>query len=478
MTKTLKQDLVILGGGAGGLVVASGAAQLGLKVTLIEKAKVLGGDCLHSGCVPSKTLIHAAKVAHWIKNADQVGLSAQTPQVDLRKVNQHISEIIAKIQEHDSVERFKALGVNVLFGEPQFLTPHTVCTNGQTVRAKRFVIATGGSPIIPSIEGLEDVDFHTNETIFKATSLPKHLMILGGGAIGLELAQAFVRLGAKVSVIEQGNKLLAHEESEASEILQKILAKEGIEFHFNTQINKVESDADTKTLIAKQNGNELLKLQGDALLIAIGRKPNVHHLGLEHAGVLYSHQGITVDQLMRTNQRHIYAVGDVVASPYKLTHMAEYEAGLVLGHVGFRVPRKFKDTVIPMVTFTDPELARVGLTQKQAIEKGYKKVEILSVPLSSIDRAVIESQPEGVAKFIVHKQKILGATILGPHAGELIAEVALAMQAGLSIGKISGTIHAYPTLAQLNRAVVNTHYAKKLFNSWVRGLVWVINRLF
>jgi len=466
-----KRDVVIIGGGAGGLVVASVASQLGLKVTLIEKQEKLGGDCLHTGCVPSKTLIQAAKVASLMRRAAEFGLEPVTPHLDLVKVNQHVQSVIDQIQPHDDPERFRAYGCEVLCGHAEFIGADTVRVNDQQIRGRRFLVATGSRPFVPPIDGLEEVGYLTNEDMFSLPELPRRLVVLGGGPIGLEMAQAFARLGSKVSVVERLPHLLPQEDTEIADQLQERLIAEGIEVHISTSAERVTRQGKVRRIECSGG----VSLEADQVLVAVGRQPCVENLGLETAGVEFNSRGIRVDKRMRTSQKHIYACGDV-CGPYPFTHMAEYQAGIVISNAVFRFPKKVDYRVVPWVTYTDPELARVGLTEQQAREQGIEAT-ILRFPFKGIDRALAEVEPYGLTKFVVHKGKILGASILGPHAGELVHEIVLAMKTGAGIGAISATIHAYPTLAQIHRRTVNTWYGEKLFSARTRRLVRWINRL-
>jgi len=472
MSSVEKKDLVIIGGGAGGLVVASVASQLGLKVTLIEKENKMGGDCLHYGCVPSKTLIRSAKIASLMHRAQEFGLPAIEFDVDLAKVNQRVQSIIDKIQPHDDPERFREYGCEVLVGNAaEFIDSHSVRVGDRVIHGRRFVVATGSRPFIPPIDGLEEAGYLTNIDIFSLQQLPQRLVVLGGGPIGLEMAQAFSRLGSQVTVVEMLPHLLPQEDPEVSDALRAVLEQEGITIHTGTSAERVRRENDIRIVECSDN----ITVEADQILVAVGRRANVDNLGLEAAGVEYSERGIQVDARMRTSRKHIYAVGDV-CGPYPFTHMAEYQAGIIISNAVFRFPKKADYRVVPWVTYTDPELARVGLTEKQAKDKGIEPT-VLRFPFKDVDRALTDNETHGLVKLITHKNRILGASILGPHGGELLQEIVLAMKTRAKMGDISATIHAYPTLSQINRRTVNTAYAPKLFNSGTRKIVRWINRL-
>ncbi len=466
-----QRDLVIIGGGAGGLTVASVAAQLGLKVTLIEKEDKLGGDCLHYGCIPSKALIKSAKVASLMQRAAEFGLGAVNTKVELKKVNAHVQSVIEHIQHHDDPERFRSYGCEVIFGAAQFIDAHSIQVNDQVIKSKRFVLATGSSAFIPDIKGLEDVGYLTNVDLFSLSELPERLVILGAGAIGLEMGQAFSRLGSKVTILQRASKILPREDAELTEKLHQVLLAEGITIHTETEAGNIYM-RDGSIVIECNND---LTLGADKVLVATGRQPNTSGLGLENAGVDYTNRGVSVDKRLRTSAKHIYACGDI-CGPYLFTHMAEYQAGIVISNAIFRFPKKTNYRVVPWTTFTEPELAHVGLTEQQAREQGIEPT-VLRYAFKDNDRALTDVETEGMTKFITHKGKILGASILGAQAGELIHEIVLAMQTGAKIGDISAAIHAYPTLAQIHRRTVNTAYVSKLFSSKTRWLVKWINKL-
>lgn len=466
-----QRDLVVIGGGAGGLTVASVAAQLGLKVTLIEKEKNLGGDCLHYGCVPSKTLIGSAKLAALMQRADEFGLGAKNIKVELAKVNKHVQSVIEHIQQHDDPERFRGYGCEVVFGAAKFIDAHSVQVNNEIIKSKRFVIATGSKAFIPAINGLAEVDYLTNIDLFSLQERPEHLVVLGAGAIGLEMGQAFSRLGSKVTILQRADTILPGEDKELTDILHTRLVAEGITIYTSTEAKNIYKD-NGKTIIECNND---LKLHADKILVATGRQANIEGLGLDSAGVAYTNKGITVDKRMRTSAKHIFACGDV-CGPYLFTHMAEYQAGIVISNAVFRFPKKADYRVVPWTTFTEPELAHVGLTEQQALEQGIQPT-ILRYAFKDNDRALTDMETEGMTKYITHKGKIIGASILGAHAGELVHEIVLAMQSGAKISDISAAIHVYPTLSQIHRRTVNTAYAPKLFSSKTRWLVKWMNKL-
>lgn len=471
MANTERQDLIILGGGVGGLVIASVAGQLGRKVTLIEKSGSLGGDCLHYGCVPSKTLIESAKVASLMRRGEEFGLPQVIPRVDLSRVSKHVADVIGAIQEHDDPERFRGYGCEVIFGSPRFLDPHRVEVNGSTITGRRFVIATGSSPAVPPIKGLDQVKYLTNKTIFSHDQLPQRLLVLGGGPIGVELAQAFLRLGSQVVLIQKSAHLLPKEDPDISTALREQLVREGMDVRTEISAEKIRT-VDEDLELECSGG---LKLRGDTLLLALGRKPNIDGLNLDAAGIACSKRGIEIDSRLRTSQKHIFACGDV-CGPFPFTHMAEYQAGIIVSNAVFRWPRKADYSVVPWVTYTDPEVARVGLNETQARERG-TEYQLLRFEFKDVDRALAEVAPHGFLKMLVRKNRILGATIIGPHAGELLHELILAMQARVKLKDISAAIHVYPTLAQIARRAVNNHYAEKLFSPRARRLVAIINKL-
>lgn len=468
------RDLVIIGGGVGGLVTASVAGQLGLDVVMIEKENRLGGDCLHYGCIPSKTLIRAAEVAHTVNTADEYGIQTGPGTTDLGAVMDRVRRVIEEIQLHDDPERFRGYGVDVRFGEARFVDSRHVEVNGETLAGKRFVIATGSRPAVPPIPGMDEVDYLTNETIFSQRELPTKLAVMGGGPIGLEMAQAFSRLGSEVTVIEMADQVLPREDPELTRELEGVLRTEGLQLMTGTAVEGV-SQRDDNIQLTCQQGEERRNVTADTLLVAAGRKANTGSLNLEAAGVATERGLIQVDRRMRTTRRHIFAVGDC-CGPLPFTHVAEYQAGIVIANALFRFPKKADYRHIPWCTYTSPELARAGLTEAEARDKGMA-VEVARFRVADIDRAKAEGQRNGLFKFVTSRGKLVGASILGPRAGELIHEPLLAMQAGLKLSQISGMVHAYPTLAEGNRRTVNTLFSPRLFAAGPRRLVRWLNRL-
>lgn len=468
------RDLVVIGGGVGGLVTASVAGQLGLRVTLIERGPKLGGDCLHNGCIPSKTLLRSAQVAALMRRGEAFGLPAFQPQVDMRSVTARIQTVIDRIQAHDDPQRFRSYGVQVLFGTARFISPREVEVKGTRISGRRFVIATGSRPLVPPVPGLEQAGYITNEQAFALQALPQRLAVLGGGSVGIELAQAFQRLGSRVSLLESGLEILPREESDIAAELRAILTAEGLDIRVGIGLERVEVSPTGKRLSIRQ-GEQRIALEVDEILVATGRRPNIEELNLEAAGVDYDRTGIRVDARMRTSRPTIYACGDV-CGPFGFTHMAEYQAGIVISNAVFRFPKKADYSIVPAVIYCDPELARVGLTAKEARERALD-VEVLEFPFSEVDRALTEGESAGRMRLVVQRGRILGATLLGVHAGELLHEIVLAMQAGVKIGRISAAIRAYPTLAQIHRRTVNTFYARQLFSLRTRLLVRWLQRL-
>ncbi len=458
-------DLTVIGGGAGGLNVASGAVQLGARVALVEKDK-LGGDCLYYGCVPTKTLIQSAKIASLIKRSKEYGLNDTNISFDFKNIMAHMREVISKIGVNDDPKRFEDMGVKLFFGDGRFVDPHTFELNGRTITSKKFVISTGSRAVAIPINGLENIKYITSESALELDSLPKSIIILGAGPIGLEFAQVFARLGSKVTVIEKMGQVLPREDKEISDTIESILKEEGIEIHTCLNVLQVKEEGNQKIVVAECSGQEKT-FKADEFMLAIGRAPNLEGLSLESAGVKVEHRNIVVNSSMRTTARNIWACGDVTGQ-YLFTHIAEYQAGLVVANalIPF-MKRKANYRVVPWVTYTDPELGRVGLTEDEAKQK-YKNVKVYRFDMKDLDRAVIEGEDKGIIKIVCTKKgKILGAHVLAPQGGELLHEFVLAMQNNLGVGSITRTIHVYPTLSQAVRRTTNKYYAEKIFSGWI-----------
>lgn len=477
-----RYDLVIIGGGVGGLVAASGSAQLGARVALVDRNPTLGGDCLLAGCVPTKRLVESAKVAHTVRRAGEYGVVAGEPRVDFHRVMQSMREVQSKIGEHDDPERFRRMGVDIYFGSGSFTDPKTFEVSGEKLRGRRFLIATGSGPVILPIPGLKESGVLTNETALELRELPGTMTILGAGPIGVEFAQVFARLGVEVTIVEKTGQVLPREDPELSEILREVLEREGIKIDICTEVKNVERQGEKKALTARcpvGNHEHDHDYVTDEIMIAIGRAPNVKGLGLDAAGVEFSERrGIKVDDRLRTTAKHIYACGDVIGH-YQFTHVAEYQAGVVIGNALFPFTRRRVDySAVPWTTFTDPELARVGMTEAEAREKHGDKVRVYRHEIRENDRAVIEGEPTGLVKLVCDKKgKLLGAHVLGPSAGELIGEYVLAMQHGLPVSAVSRTIHVYPTLAQSVKRAADQYYREKLFTGWFPRLARFLIRL-
>jgi len=473
MPEPMKVDIAIIGAGSGGLSVAAGAAQLGAHVVLAEKHK-MGGDCLNYGCVPSKALIAAAEAAQAVRSAGRFGVNGHEPEIDFLKVNAHVHGVIAAIAPNDSVERFRGLGVDVIEAEAKFVSPTTIVADGREIRARRFVIATGSHAFLPPIPGLRDVPQLTNETVFDLTEAPGHLLVIGGGPIGLELAQAHRRLGCKVTVIE-AMSILPKDDGEAVAVVRERLALEGIRILEHAKVERVSREGNCIAAVISTDGKTHM-LEGTHLLVAAGRRPNVSGLELEAAGIVYGPTGIKVDQRLRTSNKRVFAIGDV-AGGFQFTHMAGYHAGIVIRNALFNLPAKVDYRAVPWVTYTDPELAHVGQTEVSArLEDASAKS--VKWPFAENDRAQAERATEGLIKAVVGKGgRILGATIVGRHAGELILPWVLAVQKRLTVGDMASIIAPYPTLGEVSKRVAGAWYTPQLFSNRTRKVVKWMQRL-
>lgn len=472
--KTIQTDICVIGGGSGGLSVAAGASQMGADVVLIEKS-AMGGDCLNTGCVPSKAILAAGHVAQTMREAEGFGIKPVCPEVDWAKVNDHVQGVIAAIAPNDSVDRFEGLGVKVIQAAASFVDEKTVQAGDVQVQAKYFVVATGSSAFVPPIEGLDTVDYFTNENIFDNRDSIEHLIVIGGGPIGIEMAQAHRRLGAKVTVMEVA-KLLMKDDRELAQIVIDRLSSEGLDFYEGGRNLRIEKTAQGMAVYCELSGEQAC-IQGSHLLIATGRRANVNGLNLEAAGIDYSPRGVAVDARLRSSNKRVFAIGDV-AGPYQFTHMAAYQAGIVIRNILFKIPAKVDYSAVPWVTYTDPELAHVGMTEDDANKAG-KNIRILRWKFAENDRAQAEHRTEGMIKIVTEKKgKILGATIVGLHAGELLQPWVLAMSQKMKIGAMTSMIAPYPTLSEANKRVAGSFYTEKLFSAGTKKLVRFLMRWF
>jgi pyruvate/2-oxoglutarate dehydrogenase complex dihydrolipoamide dehydrogenase (E3) component len=472
-SQELRADLCVIGAGSGGLAVAAAAAQLGVSVVLIEKHR-MGGDCLNYGCVPSKALLAAGRRAQQMRSSAPFGIVPTNPSIGYRNVHDHVHGVIASIAPNDSVERFTGLGVKVIKATGQFLSRDTVVAGDTRVKARRFVIATGSSPAIPPIPGIGHVAHFTNETIFDHRDKIDHLVVIGGGPIGLELAQAYLRLGSRVTVIE-ALKALGKDEPEISEVVLKRLRAEGMEIREGALVERVSGGMHLVDVHISEGGVSSI-VQGTHLLVAAGRKPNTSGLNLDGAGIKYDKRGIQVNAGLVTSNSRVFAIGDVIGGP-NFTHVANYHAGIVIKRAVFRLPAKVNSDIIPWVTFTDPELAHVGLTEDLA-KKRYGKVRVFRWPYHENDRAHTERATEGFIKVVTNaKGRILGASIVGEQAGELIQMWSLAVSQGLNIKAMTQWISPYPTLSEINRRVAYGYYATAAASPFVRRMVGWLAKL-
>ena len=467
MRQTLTPDLCVIGAGSGGLSVAAGAAQLGASVVLIERG-AMGGDCLNVGCVPSKSLIAAAAAAHAARSGGRIGVAASAASVDFAAVRRHIRGVIDAIAPHDSAERFEGLGVTVLRQQARFVGPNLVEADGRKVRARRYVVATGSRPTMPPVPGLAALDCLTNETVFDLAELPRRLLVLGGGPTGCELAQAFRRLGAEVAVVDQG-PILPRDDPELAEVVRARLLAEGVHLHEHVQVLRAEPGP---ALIL---AGMLEPLRGTHLLVAAGREATVDGLGLEAAGIAVDAKGIKVDARLRTTNARVFAIGDVAGGP-QLTHAAGYQAGIVIRNALFRLPARASTRAMPHATFTDPELAAVGLSEAQARAQGLQH-EIVRWSFADNDRARAERATEGLVKVVAGRGgQVLGAAIVGAHAGELVLPWVLTVERGLKLSALANVIAPYPTLSEASKRAAGAYYMPRLFNDRTRWLVRLLRR--
>jgi pyruvate/2-oxoglutarate dehydrogenase complex dihydrolipoamide dehydrogenase (E3) component len=464
MSRPLAPDLCVIGAGSGGLAVAAGAAQMGADVVLIERG-AMGGECLNFGCVPSKSLLAASRVADLGRRGAALGIAYAPPRIDFAAVGDSIQRVIAALAPNDSVERFEGLGVRVLRAEARFTDPNTVRAGNTEVRPRRFVIATGSQPSVPAIPGLDSVSYLTNETVFANRELPQHLIVIGGGPIGIEMAQAHARLGARITVIDVG-PLLPRDDPELAACLAERLSAEGIATYPQIEIIGIEHD-EKAIHVDLADGS---RIAGSHLLVAAGRQPNIAALDLPAAEIAATARGITVDARLRTTNRRAFAIGDVAGGP-QFTHIALYHAGIVIRNALFRLPAKVDYRALPWVTYTDPELAQVGLTEAAA-RAADGAVHVLRWRFDENDRAQTERDTGGLVKVVTRRNgRILGASILGAGAGDLILPWALAISQKLKIGALANLIVPYPTRGEASKRAAGSFYTPTLFSARTQRLV-------
>jgi len=462
VTKTIKADVCVIGAGSAGLTAAGGAGGLGRKTILIEGHK-MGGDCLNFGCVPSKTLIASAKVAHTMRDAARFGIEPVEPKVDFLKVIGRVAQVIDDLAHHDSAERMKEeFNVDTIKARAKFVGPREVVAGDTKVIAKHFVIATGSSAFVPPIPGLDQISYLTNETVFSQTFQPKHLIVLGGGPIGMEMAQAHRLLGSQVTVVEMGS-VFGKDDPELVQVVRDQILRDGVDLKEGHKALSVRQDGETITVTVETPDGQQTEISGDQLLVAVGRRPNVQGLGLEEAGIEYSGRGIKVNDYLETTNSRVYAVGDVTGG-LQFTHVAGAHGRIALNNILLKVlKKKFDADIVPWVTYTEPELAHVGLTEGQLKERGIA-YEVVRAPFHDNDRANAEGSTEGLVKVLVAKNgKILGVDGVGAHAGEVIQQFALAIANGLKMTAFDKMIAPYPTLGEISKAAADTYSFDKLF---------------
>ncbi len=470
-----RYNLVVIGAGTAGLVTAAGAAGLGAKVALIERG-LFGGDCLNTGCVPSKALIRSSRAAFDVLRAGELGVSCERSSIDFSKVMERMRRLRADLSAHDSLARFsRELKVDVFLGQARFAGRDSIEVDGARLRFKKAAICTGSRPAVPPVPGLAEAGYLTNETVFQLTTLPKRLAVIGGGPIGCELAQAFSRMGSSVTLLEHGNMLLPRDDADAGSLVRLSLDRDGVTVLFGSSVLSIaQREGEKRITIGSGSGNTELSV--DALLVAAGRIPNIEGLDLEKAGVAWNTgSGVIVNDHLQTANPDIYAAGDV-CSPYRFTHAADATARIVIANALFHAKQKFSDLVIPWCTYTDPEVAHVGLDKEEAGKRGVE-VQTLTVPLSDVDRAVLDSQTGGFARVHLKKgtDRILGATIVASHAGDMISELALAMTTRRGLSWIGKTIHPYPTQSEALRKLADqytrtrlTPFIRRVLQAWFR----------
>lgn len=477
MIEMLKPDLCVVGAGSGGLSVAAIAASLGASVVLVERGR-MGGECLNVGCVPSKALIAAASRAQAIREAGRFGLDRGEPRANFGRVRDHVREVVAAVAPNDSAERFTALGVRVIKAEARFTGPRTVRAGEAVVQARRFVLATGSRPAIPPIPGLSNVPYLTNDTVFDLSRRPERLLVLGGGPVGVEVAQAHRRLGTPVTLF-QASRLLVREDPELANVVARALLREGVDLRTEARVARVEARGERVAVVLRR-GEEEEPVEGSHLLVATGRQAVTEGLGLEAAGIAADRTGILVDRTLRTANRRVYAIGDCAGGAtggYRFTHAANHHAGLVVRNALFRLPVRLDNTPIPRVTYTDPELAAVGLSEKEARAR-HQGVRTLRWPVAENDRAQAERAAGGHLKAVVTARgKVLGCAIAAPHAGDLIVPWTLAVAKGLKAQDLAGIVFPYPTVSEMTKRAAVEFLRPSARSPWLRRLLSLLRHL-
>lgn len=469
--ENVKTDVLVIGAGSGGLSVAAGAVQMGARVVLLEGHK-MGGDCLNYGCVPSKALIASGKAAYQQRASAEYGVSEGMGHADYAAAMNHVRSVIEQIEPVDSQERFEGLGVRVIREFGQFISSDEVEAGEYRIKARRIVIATGSAPFVPDIPGLYSVPYETNETLFDLRDRPEHLLIIGGGPIGMEMAQAHIRLGSKVTIIE-GAKALGREDPELASVVLGALRAEGVAIEENAQVSEVRGGKGDIEVFAADGRS----FQGTNLLVAVGRKANTEKLNLDTAGIETTKKGVKVDAGLRTSNRKVYAIGDAIGE-LQFTHLAGYHAGVVIRSMLFGLPSKVQNNHIPRATYTDPEIAQVGLTEAEALKQFGKSMEVARFDYSHNDRAIAERKTTGFIKVMVYKGRPVGASIVGYQAGELIGLWSLALANKLKMSQIAGMVAPYPTISEINKRAAGAFFSPRLFeNPKVKRLVGLVQRL-
>ncbi|MFC1667789.1 dihydrolipoyl dehydrogenase family protein [Chlamydiota bacterium] len=471
-------DLVIIGGGAAGLFTASVANRLGAKTCLIDKTR-LGGDCTWYGCMPSKTLLKSASIAAYFKKASEYGLEIQGEyNIDTSGVMDHVQDIVNEIASHHPNEVFEKRGITVIIGAPQFVDSSTIRVNNEQINACKFVLCPGSHPMVLPIDGLDTIDYLTNETVFDLKSFPESLIVLGGGPIGIELSQALSRLGVKVSIVEMMDRLLFREEKEASEIIEKKLHEDGVAIYTGKKAVKFAKNEEGVICTVEDKEQKREEINGETVLVAIGRAPNVEGLALEKAGIDYSHKGVIVNEYLQTTNESVFACGDVVG-PYQFSHVAAYQASVVVRNALFRkiARQKVNYTNITWATFTDPEVARLGMSEEEARGKN-KKIKVYSSEYTAADRAITDAEKEGLVKVITNKKGfIMGATIIGASAGELMQGFSLAKSLGIRLSKLGEVMYIYPTLSELVKKTAAKALVEKLDNPMIQFILKIMKKI-